>query len=186
MIVRRRPESSARWWRPEGARAFPPDLRTAGAFVWFLGMLGALAIVLTAGIPGIILLAILVGLALRGRRLVEAEVRRASAVALVVLGWSIGGRFDRDVLASLAARSPEIGLALFAVLATAALMAFGLWRWFGFNARSAFVATAPGGLPELASVAEIGDIDLTSVLPVQMTRVVILLVLLPTALALLT
>lgn len=186
MILRRRPESAARWWRLEGTRVLPPDLRPAGMFAWSGGMLGALAIVLTAGIPGVILLAILVGLALRGRHRVEIEVRRASAVALVVLGWSIGGRFDRDVLASLAARSPEIALALFAVLSTALLMAFLLWRWFGFNARSAFVATAPGGLPELASVADIGDIDLTSVLPVQMTRVVILLVLLPTVLALLT
>lgn len=65
-------------------------------------------------------------------------------------------------------------------------MAVVLRRSFGFTSRSAFVATAPGGLPELASVAEIGDIDLASVLPVQMTRVVVLLVLLPTVLALLT
>lgn len=54
--------------------------------VWSGAVLAAIAIVLTAGMPGVILLAILVGFAMSGRPRIQLEVRRVSAVALVVLG----------------------------------------------------------------------------------------------------
>lgn len=154
--------------------------------LWSVGMLASLAIVFVAGIPGLILVAILVGLALRGRVRVEREVMRASTAAFLILGWSIGSRFDRAALDSLAARTPHIAIAVGAILATALVMAVALWRGFGYGPRSAFLATAPGGLPELSSTAALGGVELSSVMPVQVTRVVVLLVLLPTALALLT
>ena len=161
-------------------------LRNRAMLVWIAAMALAIAIVLTAGLSGVILVAILIGTGLRGRPRLNREIARASKAAFIVLGWSIGSRFDQDAIASLIARTPQIAIALGGIFIMALVMAVLLHRSFGFSARSAFVATAPGGLPELSSTAALDGVDLVSVMPVQVMRVLVLLILLPTALALLT
>jgi membrane AbrB-like protein len=110
-----------------------------------------------------------------------AELARSSVpgelvnAAQVLLGCSLGSRFEREFLR----RSPRYVLvvvsSIVAAIAVSALFAAGLAYWGGLPVATLVLATAPGGLAEMCITAKVLRLGVPLVTAAQVTRVIILL-----------
>jgi len=105
-------------------------------------------------------------------------------IGQVLLGWNLGQRFDRAQLHAFApAARAAVVMTLFygvAGLGLAALVSWGA----GLPGVVAFMATAPGGIAEMALVAKILGLDPPTVTVFHAVRMVMMVVLAQTLLAL--
>jgi membrane AbrB-like protein len=113
--------------------------------------------------------------------LTVAELSRSSvpaelvAAAQVLLGCSLGSRFEREFLR----RSPRyvviVGSSIVAAIVISALFAAGLAYWSGLAVATLVLATAPGGLAEMCVTAQVLQLGVPLVTAAQVVRVFILL-----------
>jgi hypothetical protein len=113
--------------------------------------------------------------------LTVAELSRSSVpaqlvnAAQVLLGCSLGSRFERDFLR----RSPRyvmvVASSIVAAIVISALFAAGLAYLSGLPVATLVLATAPGGLAEMGITAEVLRLGVPLVIAAQVVRVIILL-----------
>jgi membrane AbrB-like protein len=132
---------------------------------------------LASRIPGGVLLGPLaLGAALNIAGWVRIELPPVVLIAsYAAIGWNIGLRFTRDVLAAAARALPQ------SLGATALLMAFcGLLAWMlvvllHVDPLTAYLATSPGGVDAAAIIAASTKVDMPFVMALQTLRVIVVL-----------
>jgi membrane AbrB-like protein len=150
---------------PAGLAVLAACAVAAGLALWFVGspnpfFLGPLIAVIALTVAGL------------SRSAVPAEVVNAGQV---LLGCSLGSRFEREFLR----RSPRyvavVGSSIVAAIVISALFAAGLAWWSDLPVATLVLATAPGGLAEMCVTAEVLQLGVPLVTAAQVVRVIILL-----------
>jgi membrane AbrB-like protein len=98
-------------------------------------------------------------------------------VSYALLGWSIGLRFTRDILARAAKALPQVLLSIFLLMAFCGLLSWLLAEALGLDALTAYLATSPGGMDSVAIIAASspGRIDTPFVMALQTMRFLLIL-----------
>jgi hypothetical protein len=137
----------------------------AGVAFWFVGspnpfFLGPLIAVIALTVAGL------------SRSAVPTELVNAGQV---LLGCSLGSRFEREFLR----RSPRyvavVASSIVAAILISVAFAAGLAWWSGLPVATLVLATAPGGLAEMCVTAEVLQLGVPLVTAAQVVRVIILL-----------
>ena len=98
------------------------------------------------------------------------------AVAYLILGWSIGLRFDRATLLYSLRSLPHIMAAVLVLIAFCGAVAWLLAHTIGIDPLTAYLATSPGGMDTVAIIAAASDdVDLSFVMTLQTMRFIIVL-----------
>ncbi|WP_114239599.1 AbrB family transcriptional regulator [Dyella sp. C9] len=92
------------------------------------------------------------------------------AISYAVIGWSIGQRFTRDILAYALHAMPRLMGAIVALIAACALLSIGLMAVSGVDALTAYLAMSPGGADSVAIIASSSKVDLPFVMAMQSAR----------------
>ncbi len=168
-----------------------PDAAPAAAVEWFppvspWPLLGTLVLALGGSwlgrvlrIPaGSLLLPMFVGIALH---LVEGVTLELPpwllASAYAVVGWNIGLRFTRPILAVAWRALPKVLVSTFVLIGICGLFAMALVDWAGIDPLTAYLATSPGGADSVAIIAATShDVDMSFVLAMQTLRFVLVVV----------
>ncbi len=102
------------------------------------------------------------------------------AASYVVVGWSIGLRFDRKVLAHAGRSLPQVMLAVLLLIGFCGGVAWLLVYLLGIDPLTAYLATSPGGMDSVAIIAAAsGRVDMAFVMAMQMMRFLIVLLMGP-------
>ena len=91
-------------------------------------------------------------------------------VAYAVLGWGIGLRFNRTILAHAWRLLPRVLAAIGALIALGLLMAAGLMASGRVEPLTAYLATSPGGADSVAVIAAASAVDIGFVMAMQIVR----------------
>jgi membrane AbrB-like protein len=91
-------------------------------------------------------------------------------VAYAVLGWGIGLRFNRAILAHAWRLLPRVLAAIGALIVLGLLMAAGLIACGRVSPLTAYLATSPGGADSVAVIAAASAVDAGFVMAMQMVR----------------
>ncbi len=98
------------------------------------------------------------------------------AISYVLVGWSIGLRFDRKVLAHAGRSLPQVMLAVLLLIGFCGAVAWLLVHSLGIDPLTAYLATSPGGMDSVAIIAAAsGSVDIAFVMAMQMMRFLIVL-----------
>jgi membrane AbrB-like protein len=98
------------------------------------------------------------------------------AASYVLVGWSIGLRFDRKVLAHAGRSLPQVMLAVLLLIGFCGGVAWVLTHALGIDPLTAYLATSPGGMDSVAVIAAAsGTVDMAFVMSMQMMRFLIVL-----------
>ncbi len=95
------------------------------------------------------------------------------AASYALIGWSIGLRFTRPVIAYAARQLPRITASILALIALCGALAYGLHLVEGADALTAYLATSPGGADSVAIIAASSKVDLPFVMAMQITRAIV-------------
>ena len=102
------------------------------------------------------------------------------AVSYAFVGWWIGLKFTRPILAHAARTLPQILAAILLLIAFCAAIGAALSSLLGVDPLTAFLATSPGGMDSVAIIAAASrNVDISFVMTFQMTRFLIVLLLGP-------
>jgi membrane AbrB-like protein len=176
----------ARVWAPSGAAApiatdwFPP--LAAGPFLetLVLAVAGA-AIGAVSKIPaGPLLVPLFVGAALSASHVVAITLPPwllAGCYALV--GWSIGLRFTREIVAYAAQQLPKIIASIFTLIIMCGGLAYALHVAAGTDPLTAYLATSPGGADSVAIIAASSKVDMSFVMAMQVSRLLLVILIGP-------
>jgi uncharacterized protein len=98
-------------------------------------------------------------------------------VSYALLGWSIGLRFTRDILARAARALPQVVLSILLLMGFCGLLSWLLVKTLGLDALTAYLATSPGGMDSVAIIAASspGRIDIPFVMALQTMRFLLIL-----------
>jgi membrane AbrB-like protein len=172
----------ARLWTPSSGEtvarsvAFPPI-----AWVPFIETLALAG--LGAGLAGIVripagplLLPLALGVALQGFAGMRFELPPwLLAASYALVGWSVGLRFTRSILAHAARALPRVLASILSLVAICSLVAAVLVVAAGVDPLTAYLATSPGGADSVAIIAASSNVDLPFVTAMQTTRFVLVL-----------
>ncbi|WP_454692220.1 AbrB family transcriptional regulator [Achromobacter aloeverae] len=96
------------------------------------------------------------------------------ALAYAVVGWNIGLRFTRPILAVAWRALPKVLVSTFLLIGICGLFAVALVDWAGIDPLTAYLATSPGGADSVAIIAATShDVDMSFVLAMQTLRFVL-------------
>lgn len=101
------------------------------------------------------------------------------ALAYSMVGWTIGARFTRDILAHVARALPRVLLSILAMIALSGGIGYLLVLFAGIDPLTACLATSPGGADSIAIIAAGSKVDLPFVMAMQTARFVLILALGP-------
>ncbi len=96
-------------------------------------------------------------------------------VSYAVIGWTIGTRFDRQVLILCRDSLPTVLASTLILIALCAAVGAGLVRWAGIDPLTAYLATSPGGADIVAIIAASTPVDLAFVVSMQVLRLFLVL-----------
>jgi membrane AbrB-like protein len=96
------------------------------------------------------------------------------AISYAMVGWSIGLRFTRPILAHAARALPRVLAAIVALIASCGLLAAALVA-AGVDPLTAYLATSPGGADSVAIIAASSAVDLPFVMAMQTVRFLVVL-----------
>ena len=97
-------------------------------------------------------------------------------VSYATVGWTIGLRFNRAVLAHAVRSLPQIMLSVLVLIAFCGGVAWLLVHYLGIDPLTAYLATSPGGMDSVAIIAAAsGNVDIAFVMALQMMRFLIVL-----------
>ncbi len=88
----------------------------------------------------------------------------------MLMGWSIGLRFDRRVLGQVARSLPKVLFAILALIGLCGAFAAFMTRWAGIDPLTAYLAASPGGLDSIAIIAASAKVDMSFVLAMHTAR----------------
>lgn len=101
------------------------------------------------------------------------------ALSYALVGWNIGLRFTRGLLAYALRRLPGILACILVMLALCgAIAAFMVWT-AGVDPLTAYLATSPGGADSIAIIAASTDVDVSFVMAMQTVRLLAVLLVAP-------
>ena len=96
------------------------------------------------------------------------------AISYALVGWSIGLRFTRPILAYAMRTLPQMLVSIVALIAICGLIAAALVA-AGVDPLTAYLATSPGGADSVAIIAASSNVDLRFVMAMQTARLVVVL-----------
>ncbi len=129
---------------------------------------------------GLILGPMMVGAVLHASGMITIELPPWLLVAsYAIIGWCIGLRFTRSVLAHAARALPQILLSILALMAFCGGVAVLLTTALGVDPLTAYLATSPGGVDSVAIIAASSKVDVSFIMTLQTTRAVLVLLLGP-------
>lgn len=95
--------------------------------------------------------------------------------AYAAIGWSVGLRFTREVLAYALRAMPKVLLAITLLMVVSALSGAALFVLAGVDPLSAYFATSPGGIDSMAIIAVTTSVDASFVMALQVARFLMVL-----------
>jgi membrane AbrB-like protein len=129
---------------------------------------------------GALLLPLVLGAGLQDAGLLTIELPRPLlAVSYAILGWSIGLRFDRAILAHALRSLPAVIASVTALLAVCGGFAWALARYAGIDPMTAYLATSPGGVDAIAIIASATKVDMPFIMALQTARLILVILLGP-------
>jgi membrane AbrB-like protein len=176
----------ARAFAPSGGAApvaidwFPPL-----AVVPFLETLalafGGATIGVLAKIPaGPLLVPLFAGAALSASHLVSITLPPwLLAACYALVGWSIGLRFTREIVVYAARQLPRIIASIFTLIALCGGLAYALHLAAGTDPLTAYLATSPGGADSVAIIAASSKVDMSFVMAMQVSRLLLVILIGP-------
>lgn len=125
---------------------------------------------------GPLLLPLALGIALQGSGLFHIELPPwLLALSYALVGWSIGLRFTRPIIAHAARALPILIVSVMTLIGLCGLFAWALVHFAGIDPLTAFLATSPGGADSVAIIAASSTVDLQFVMTMQTARLIIVL-----------
>jgi membrane AbrB-like protein len=178
----------AHWWIPEGGAAAAQSAAAANVLLpppssW-LAVAASLAVAVGGAylgtwlrIPaGAMLVPMGAYFLLRNFANVMLELHPVMlALAYAGIGWTIGTRFDRQVLALCLGSLPMIVASTLTLIVLCAAVGAALTHWAGIDPLTAYLATSPGGVDVVAIIAASTPVDLAFVVSMQVLRLLLVL-----------
>ena len=125
---------------------------------------------------GPMLLPLLVGAVLGCTGLVMIELPPwLLAVSYAFVGWGIGLRFDRTILAHVARLVPRVTVSILTLIGVCGIFAVLLHVFAGIDPLTAYLATSPGGADSVAIIAASSPVDVPFVMALQTGRFLVVL-----------
>jgi uncharacterized protein len=93
-----------------------------------------------------------------------------------VIGWSIGLRFNSEILRHAWRSLPQVLMAISTLIILSGFIAIGLWRLAGYDLFTAYLASSPGGADSVAVIAATTTVDAGFVMAMQLSRFLFVLV----------
>ena len=167
-----------------------PAVAAAAPEVWFapiyaLPLIETLVLVVAAVVlgpvsripAGTLLIPMLVGAVLQINSLVEIELPSwLLSVSYLVLGWTIGLRFTREILLYAIRALPKMTVSILMLIAFCGGLAFALVEVFDIDPLTAYLATSPGGANLVAIIAASTNVDVGFVMAQQIARFMLVLI----------
>jgi uncharacterized protein len=100
-------------------------------------------------------------------------------LSYAVIGWSIGLRFTRPLLAHAAKALPRVLACMIALIALCGVLAAVLVLAAGVDPLTAYLATSPGGVDSVAIIAASSKVDVPFVMAMQAARLIAVIFLSP-------
>jgi uncharacterized protein len=100
-------------------------------------------------------------------------------LSYAVIGWSIGLRFTRSLLAHVARAFPRVLACMVTLILLCGVLAALLVLTAGVDPLTAYLATSPGGADSVAIIAASSKVDVPFVMAMQTTRLVAVIFLAP-------
>jgi membrane AbrB-like protein len=97
------------------------------------------------------------------------------AGSYVLVGWSIGLRFSREIMIYAARVFPKIAASTLTLIALCGGLAVLLHLIVGTDPLTAYLATSPGGADSVAIIAASSNVDVPFVMAMQMARFILVL-----------
>eukprot|EP01035_Chromulina_nebulosa_P005420 gene5420-7349_t len=101
-------------------------------------------------------------------------------MSYTVIGWTIGIRFTRDILAHAARALPQVIGSILALIAICCGFAAMLVVVAGIDPLTAYLATSPGGADSVAIIANATHVDVPFIMAMQLSRLLVILLVGPT------
>jgi hypothetical protein len=93
----------------------------------------------------------------------------------VLVGWSIGLRFTREIVIYAARVFPKIAASTLTLIALCGGVAWLLHVTVGIEPLTAYLATSPGGADSVAIIAASSPVDVPFVMAMQMARFILVM-----------
>ncbi|MGH2699373.1 MAG: AbrB family transcriptional regulator [Actinomycetota bacterium] len=100
-------------------------------------------------------------------------------VALIVIGWDLGARFDKQLLTTVTNNLAPLALVIICFLVTGWILAWMLWRFGVMDPVTAVLATSPGGLVQMGALTSETQANAALVVGFHLLRIVSVLLLAP-------
>jgi uncharacterized protein len=97
------------------------------------------------------------------------------AIGYALLGWSVGLKFTRNVLAAAARALPQALSSIIALVVFCGALAALLVHLLGIDPLTAYLATSPGGADSVAIIAASTKVDTSFVMALQTVRFLLIL-----------
>jgi hypothetical protein len=178
----------AHWWIPDGvappaqsaaaasALLLPPSSWHAVAASWALAVGGAYLGTWFRIPAGALLVPMGAFILLQDLAHVPLELHPLMlALAYAVIGWTIGTRFDREVLALCLGSLPIVLGSILTLIVMCATVGAALVQWAGIDPLTAYLATSRGGADVVAIIAASTPVDLAFVVSMQVLRLLLVL-----------
>ena len=126
---------------------------------------------------GIFLLPMILGIVLQNTGLMKIELPPwLLAASYTLVGWTIGLRFTRPILAHAARALPRVLGSILLLIAICGLFAVVLVKFAGIDPLTAYLATSPGGADSVAIISASSNVDVPFVMAMQLARFLVILV----------
>ncbi len=157
------------WFPPIHWAAFAETLAVAG-----IGALIGVGLRIPAGA---LLVPLGLGVVLQGVGWLTIELPPwLLAVSYALLGWTIGLRFTRAILAHAARAMPRLVAALLTLIVLCGGLAVLLVLTMDIDPLTAYLATSPGGADSVAIIAASTPVDVPFVMAMQACRLIVVMV----------
>jgi hypothetical protein len=125
---------------------------------------------------GIFLLPMILGLVLQNTGIIEIELPPwLLALSYAFIGWTIGTRFNREILMHAARALPQVIGSIVALIAICCGFAAVLVYAAGVDPLTAYLATSPGGADSVAIIATSTHVDVPFIMAMQLARLFVIL-----------
>lgn len=98
------------------------------------------------------------------------------AISFALVGWTIGSRFTRSILAYAARALPRVLGSILTLMAICGAFAAALVYFAGIDPLTAYLATSPGGADSVAIISASSDVDVPFVMAMQLGRFLVILI----------
>ncbi len=93
-------------------------------------------------------------------------------LALIVIGWDLGAKFNKELLATVSGNVVPLVLVIVAFLVMGWVLAFTLWKVGVMDPATAVLATSPGGLVQMGALTSEIEANAALVVGFHLLRIV--------------